>query len=228
MRSDGARAAIRSHPGNACVEFTKEEVEQSVPERFETMAQRYPDRVAVKMKGDALTYRQLNTMANRLSLRIAARRGTDPEPVGLLFDNGIPLVAAMLGVLKAGKFFVPLEPRTATSRISQVLADTGAPLILSDESTSSLAQKAAGGKTQWLEVDAVDPDAPAADPRLPIPSGALVTALKTASGGVRLAACFTSRAQAAPSVNELRRRFEGKLPDYIIPSFFVRLDAIPF
>ena len=62
--------AIRAkcfHPTGAFVEFKKEEVEQSVPECFKQQVARYPDRVAVKTKADALTYAELNQAANRVA-----------------------------------------------------------------------------------------------------------------------------------------------------------------
>ena len=62
--------AIRAkcfHPTGAFVEFKKEEVEQSIPDRFEQQVARYPDRVAVKTKADALTYAELNQAANRVA-----------------------------------------------------------------------------------------------------------------------------------------------------------------
>jgi non-ribosomal peptide synthetase component F len=62
--------AIRAkcfHPTGAFVEFKKEEVEQSIPDRFERRVGRYPDRIAVKTKANALTYAELNQAANRVA-----------------------------------------------------------------------------------------------------------------------------------------------------------------
>lgn len=179
MRSDEAIHAIQGRPGKALAEFRKEEVEQSIPERFEKMARTYADQIAVKMKDHALTYAQLNTMANRVSYAIVAQRGTEPEPVGLLFENGIPLIVAMLGVLKAGKFFVPLDPLSPKSRITDTLADTQAALILIDRQTSSLAQQVATGKNQLIEIDAINPDTPAGNRRVPTPSHAMACIVYT-------------------------------------------------
>src|SRR3990172_3749749 len=57
--------AIRAtcfHPSGSFVEFDKEEVEQSIPDRFEQMVRRYPERIAVKTKNYTLTYAELNNM----------------------------------------------------------------------------------------------------------------------------------------------------------------------
>lgn len=62
--------AIRAkycHPMGSFAEFTKEEVEQSIPDRFEQQVAKYADRIAVKTKVDALTYAELNQAANRVA-----------------------------------------------------------------------------------------------------------------------------------------------------------------
>jgi non-ribosomal peptide synthetase component F len=62
--------AIRAkcfHPTGTFVEFKKEEVEQSIPDRFEQQVAKYPDRIAVKTKADALTDAELNQAVNRVA-----------------------------------------------------------------------------------------------------------------------------------------------------------------
>ena len=94
------------HPTGTFFEFTKEAVEQSIPNRFEEQVGRYPNRLAVKSEHQELTYDQLNRAANQLAHIILAERGEGPEPVAVLFEHGAQMVVALLGVLKAGKFCV--------------------------------------------------------------------------------------------------------------------------
>jgi non-ribosomal peptide synthetase component F len=54
------------HPSHTFVEFCKEEIEQSIPERFEQQVRRYPDRIAVKTRSQELTYEALNQATNLL------------------------------------------------------------------------------------------------------------------------------------------------------------------
>src|SRR5262245_26064328 len=99
--------AIRAkcyHPTGTFIEFKKEETEQSISERFEKIARLYPERPAVEIKGHALNYGELNARANRLARVVIAQHGPASRPIALLFDKGTRLPAAMLGVLKAGKF----------------------------------------------------------------------------------------------------------------------------
>ncbi len=62
-------------------------------------------------------------MANRIAHTILARRGEGAEPVVLLFDPNAPLLATILGVLKAGKTYVPLDPSLPPARMSALLED---------------------------------------------------------------------------------------------------------
>ena len=99
------------HPTGTFFEFKKEAVEQSIPERFEEQVRRYPNRVAIKSPNEELTYGQLNRAANRLAQTILVERGESPEPVAVLFEHGAQMVVAILGALKARKFFVPIFRR---------------------------------------------------------------------------------------------------------------------
>ncbi len=161
--------AIRAkcfHPSETFVEFPKDEIEQSIPERFEKIVRMCPDQLAVKMADQTLTYRDLNASANRVGRTILARTGADAECVALLFDQGAALVAAMMGVLKAGKFFIILDPAARLHRTSIVLQDAGASLVITDQRHLSLASEISGG--QIAVVDLTDSTVPADDLLIPI------------------------------------------------------------
>ena len=137
--------AIRAkcfHPTGTFVEFNKEEIEQSIADRFEEQVRRYPDRLAVKTEKEELTYEELNNAANRVARAILAQRGVGEEPVALLFEHGAPMFAALLGVLKAGKFYVPLDPSYPRARVSYILQDSRADLIVTNHRNLSLAMMA--------------------------------------------------------------------------------------
>lgn len=126
MKLPAKREAIRAkcfHPSGTFVEFPKEDVETSIPERFEKIARLYPDRPAVKTKSAVLTYDELNRSANRLAREILAQRGTGQEPVGVFLIDGARLITAHLAVLKAGKFSVGLDPGASQSRTAHLLTD---------------------------------------------------------------------------------------------------------
>jgi amino acid adenylation domain-containing protein len=168
--------AIRAkcfHPGGAFVEFTKEEVEQSIPDRFEKIVRKYPDRIAVKTAKHTLTYSEINATANRVARAIVATQGRQSEPVALLFDNDAPLIAAILGASKAGKIFVPVDASLPSARIEATLGDSQARLMITDRQNAALAAGLKGVPCRLLEFESIDSRIPADDLRLPIAPAAL-------------------------------------------------------
>ncbi len=99
-------------------------------ELFEARVRETPDATALVFGEQSLTYAGLNAAANRLAHRCQAL-GAGPEtPVALFLEPSLQLVIAILGVLKAGAAYVPLDPAYPAERIEFVLADTAAPLLL--------------------------------------------------------------------------------------------------
>ena len=90
------------HPSGKFVEFPSKTSRRRSRHRFEKIVRLYPDRLAVKMGEYALTYDELNRYANRIGRAILQQRGSGSEPIALLFEHGIDVIAAMMGVLKAG------------------------------------------------------------------------------------------------------------------------------
>src|SRR5437870_2490289 len=104
--------AIRAkcfHPSGFFVKFNKTDVEQSIPDRFEQIAAKYPARLAVKTKTCALTYQALNEMANRIARAILPYGEKCEEPVAVLLQKSAPAIGTILGVLKAGKMYLVLD-----------------------------------------------------------------------------------------------------------------------
>ncbi|MER7582457.1 amino acid adenylation domain-containing protein [Kitasatospora sp. NPDC097691] len=102
---------------------TEPPVERTVPELFAARAARTPDAVAVRSGADALTYRQLDTAANRLAHRLTALGVRDGAPVAIALPRGADTLVAMLAVLKAGGACVSLDLTHPRQRLAAVLAD---------------------------------------------------------------------------------------------------------
>ena len=124
---------------NGSVDLSKHGVERSIPDRFEEIAIAYADRIAVKAGDRALTYRELNDYANRIAGAIVAERDLGSEVVALCFEHGVDVVAAILGVLKAGKIYVALDLTCAHERLQDIIEDCGATLILADDASLAVA-----------------------------------------------------------------------------------------
>ncbi|MDA3648675.1 amino acid adenylation domain-containing protein [Saccharopolyspora indica] len=137
-------------------------------ETFRRHALARPEAIAVSFGDRTVTYRELDERSDRIA---AALRDRHPGAarVGLCLPRSTDLVAAMIGVFKAGAAYVPLDPNYPPERLADMLADSGAELVLTDADTSFNT-----GDVQVItpaEVDgqpvtdgpraATDPDAPA-------------------------------------------------------------------
>ena len=167
------------HPSGAFVEFKRDEVEQSIPDRFEQQVVKYPDRIAVKTRNHTLTYDALNKMANRVARAILAQSGEGEEAIALLLENDAPMIAAILGVLKAGKIYVPLDPSLPSARLAYILEDSQAALVLTNTRIASLAADLAQEKIACIDVDHLDRDLGAENVGLSISPAAFASILYT-------------------------------------------------
>jgi amino acid adenylation domain-containing protein len=142
--------ALPDFPG-----FSEQDLCTSVPARFEKIVRRYPEKLAVKSSRHAWSYDELNRGANRLAHAILDASGPDCAPVALLFEHDAPAIAAMIGVLKAGKFHVCLEPSFPLPRNEAILADLQAPLLLCDRANLPAALGLAKSCCRLLVYDAI-------------------------------------------------------------------------
>lgn len=147
-----------SHPSGKFEEFPKEEIQTSIPERFEKIVRIHAKRLAVRSLQHSLTYESLNQLSNRLARAIIARNGAGNEPVALLLEQGAFTIAAILAVLKAGKIYVAIDPTLPSLRMRYILDDTGARLIVTNEKNVSRAGELARNGCQLLDVDRIDAD----------------------------------------------------------------------
>lgn len=145
------------HPTGIFYRFEKEDIEQSVSARFEKQVEKYPDRIAIKDRDTQITYVQLNRNANRLARSILAHRGDTAEPIVLLLEHGVPAITGIFGVLKAGKFYVPLDPLYPFARNTYMLSDSQAQLIVTDNKNLDIARKLTGNSLRIINIDGIDP-----------------------------------------------------------------------
>jgi natural product biosynthesis luciferase-like monooxygenase protein len=145
------------YPAGACIH-----------ELFEVQAARTPDAVAVIFQDDSLTYRELNERANRLAHHIA-HLGAGPEVrVGICLDRSAEMVVAMLAVLKAGAAYLPLDPSYPADRLAYMLQDSGAPLLVTQNSLRGLLP-ADGVRIVSVDEDAASIASHSANaPRIPV------------------------------------------------------------
>ena len=109
--------------------------EATIHALFERQVARTPDAVAVVFENRSLTYRQLNERADRLAAQLKAL-GVGPDRlVGVHLERSERLVTAVLGVLKAGGAYLPLDPNYPDDRLAFMIDDAQAPVIVTERET---------------------------------------------------------------------------------------------
>ena len=149
-------------PQGEFIEFSMTDLETSVPECFDKVVQKFPERLAVDDGSVSLTYRELDLAANRIAARILEQPGE--EPVALLFEHGALTIAAILGTLKAARIYVPLDPTLPAARQAAMLQDCQAKLILTNSKNLSQARELAQDGQVIVNCDDLQVDAAAENP----------------------------------------------------------------
>lgn len=100
---------------------------------FEAQVERTPDATAVVFENQQLTYRELNNRANQLAHHLQ-KLGVAPEVlVGICVERSLEMVIGLLGILKAGGAYVPLDPSYPRERLSFMLSDSQASVLLTQQ-----------------------------------------------------------------------------------------------
>jgi amino acid adenylation domain-containing protein len=109
----------KDYPKNKCVH-----------QLFEEQAERNPDSIAVVFESEQITYRELNNRANQLA-HYLQNLGVEPEVVvGICLDRSLETIVGMLGVLKAGGAYLPIDPTTPIERKALMLEDAQVKVLL--------------------------------------------------------------------------------------------------
>ena len=104
--------------------------DQSIDQLFELQVKKTPDALAVEWGKERSTYRELNQRANQLAHYLQKKGVNSGQLVGIYLERSLEMLVALLGVLKAGGAYLPLEPAYPRERISFMLSDAQVPLLL--------------------------------------------------------------------------------------------------
>ena len=108
--------------------------EQTVHGLFEAQVARTPGATALQFEDQALSYAQLNERANRVAHQLRALGAEAGSLVGVWLERGVDMVVAVLGVLKAGAAYVPLDPAFPQDRLDYMMEDAGLRIVLTQAS----------------------------------------------------------------------------------------------
>lgn len=105
----------------------------SIIKRFEEMVERFPDHLAVKMGQEEITYRTLNEKANQFAHYLKDKGVGAEDYIALIMSRSVDLVVAIIGVLKTGAAYVPIDPAYPEERIHFIVRNTKPLFIISEE-----------------------------------------------------------------------------------------------
>jgi amino acid adenylation domain-containing protein len=115
--------------------------EDCIQDLFEQQVEQSRERTALCFDQERLSYRELNARANRLA-HYLIKRGAGPETlVGVCLERSLELVVALLGILKSGAAYVPLDPAYPPERLALIASDAGVSLIVTQETLQHCAAR---------------------------------------------------------------------------------------
>lgn len=133
--------------------WPREAAETSLIARFEEQATLHPQRVAIQSRGSRCTYAELNRNANRIAHLLLQR--SQSGPVALLLPQDGSGIAAFLGVMKAGLVGVPMDVSLPEARITTILRDAGATVLLTDSTGADVTQLSESDGIEVIDVAAI-------------------------------------------------------------------------
>lgn len=121
---------------------TPVDLARSIDGQVHQVATQDPDRIALVCRGRSVSYRELDQQVSRLAHALQARGIGPDDRVAVLLDREIELVVTLLAVMRAGGAYVPLDPEYPAQRVAIMLQDSGARLVISQESRRDGAREA--------------------------------------------------------------------------------------
>jgi amino acid adenylation domain-containing protein len=124
--------------------------DQTVFALFEQQARLHPKAIAVQADQHSLTYAELNARANQIANELQAQGVRPEECVGIYLERGLEMIVTMLGILKAGAAYLPLDPSYPKERIRFMLQDAGVRLMFS---VKELAEHLPANRARVIRLD---------------------------------------------------------------------------
>ncbi|MHA6486324.1 amino acid adenylation domain-containing protein [Bacillus cabrialesii] len=189
---------------------------------FERQAACTPERPAIRFSGGLLTYAELDMYASRLSARLAARGVTKESIVGVLSERSPDMLIAVLAVLKAGGAYLPLDPAYPEERLSYMLKDSGAALLLTQPGCSA---PTFSGET--LEVDMASLANEKAESHVfaPADSGSLAYVIYTSGSTGQPKGVAVEHRNAVSFLTGMQRQFPLQEEDIVMVKTSFSFDA---
>ncbi|WP_143329076.1 non-ribosomal peptide synthetase, partial [Clostridium puniceum] len=117
-------------------EFNKTDakyMKKTIQQLFEEQVEKIPNNIAVVFNGQRLTYKELNERANSLA-RVLREKGAEAEKIiGIMVDRSLEMIIGIIGILKAGSAYLPIDPEYPVERIKYMLEDSNTEILLTQK-----------------------------------------------------------------------------------------------
>jgi amino acid adenylation domain-containing protein len=134
--------------------------DQCVHHLFEEQVQKTPDSLALTFQEDALTYKELNVRANQVAHYLMAKNVGPDDLVAVLLDRSTDMLIAMLGIMKAGGAYLPLDPVYPKDRLAFMVEDAKVSTVITQKKYSTLLPKTSTNKieidSEWSQIGKLD------------------------------------------------------------------------
>lgn len=157
-----APAGVSLPRGPGFTPWAAGDVDQSIGERFQQVARRYPQNTAIRSNGERLTYEALWAWAGGAAAAIT-RQAVSGGRIGLLLSKGGALFAGILGTLRAGLAYVPLDPAWPDARLADIAADADLCGIVTCSRLEARARDLVGREIVIIDLDGIPRDARAGE-----------------------------------------------------------------
>ena len=170
------------------VPFSRDHLERSIPQVFADQVRAGLDKTAVRSLTGELTYGDLDQASNRLCKVILFDGDPPPRPVAFMVSPGISPVISILGILKSGNIYLPLDAMLPNNRLRRILEDSGARLVVTDSLHRARIQSLMDGERRIIDLDRIELvrglEEPVAFPHPEQPCSLLYTSSTSAPKGV--------------------------------------------
>lgn len=133
---------------------------------FEDRVAEMPDETALIFGEERLSYSELDRRATQLARHLVQSGVTEETLIGICVSRSVQMVVGLLGILKAGATYVPLDPTYPRDRLAHMISDSGCPIVLTE---SKLGRHLPSGRARTIELDREWPAIEAAS-GVPLPS----------------------------------------------------------
>ncbi|MEM1444113.1 MAG: amino acid adenylation domain-containing protein, partial [Verrucomicrobiota bacterium] len=111
--------------------------DRTIVSLFDEIVSQQPEAIALKWDGGKMTYRELQDQSSRVAQYLKARNVSKGDRIGLFLDRSPERLSAILGIVKLGAAYVPIDPEYPAERLDLILEDSGAGLVISQNSLSA-------------------------------------------------------------------------------------------